>query len=182
MSSFLLLHGWESRRPADHWQHWLADELESLGHTVDYPQLSEPDDPDLATWKSEIRAHYAALEGPVTVICHSLACLAWLSLLQDPDPIAPARLALVAPPAASKVRAEREIAAFAWKPKATMLNAGSSVLIASDNDSWLPKGAGTEFAEHLDAEFVVMAGAGHINPASGFGPWPQMLAWALKPA
>ncbi|MCU1512994.1 MAG: hypothetical protein JWO10_84 [Microbacteriaceae bacterium] len=181
-SSFLILHGWENQRPVGHWQHWLTDELEALGHLVSYPQLSDPDTPSLATWKQEIREHYAALPGPVTVICHSLAVLAWLSLLDDADPPHPARLALVAPPSASVIGKRPVVAEFAWQPKMMMLQAGSSVLIASDNDPFCPKGAETEFAEHFDAEYVVLKKAGHITPETGFGPWNQMLSWALNGA
>ena len=45
--AFLILHGWQNHRPKDHWQHWLADRLGELGHQVTYPQLPDPDDPDL---------------------------------------------------------------------------------------------------------------------------------------
>ena len=48
--AFLILHGWQNHRPAAHWQHWLADRLTDLGHEVAYPQLPEPDDPDLERW------------------------------------------------------------------------------------------------------------------------------------
>lgn len=180
VSSFLILHGWENRRPEAHWQHWLADELKAAGRTVVYPQLSDPDTPSLAAWKAEFRAHYLGLSGPVTVICHSLAVLAWLSQLADDDPIQPDRLALVSPPSASIIKKHSAVAEFAWTPKMTLLQANSSVLIASDNDPYCPKGAAAEFAEHMDAEFVVVPGGGHITPSDGFGPWPQMLAWALK--
>ncbi len=43
--SYLLLRGWENRRPAAHWQHWLAGELAIAGAQVLYPQLPEPDEP-----------------------------------------------------------------------------------------------------------------------------------------
>ena len=179
MASYLIVHGWQNRRPPEHWQHWLALQLEAAGHTVSYPQLSDPDAPSLAVWKREIREHYAALTGPVIVICHSLACLAWLALLDDPEPPAPTKLALVAPPSAGVIKKNRPVAEFAWKPKTMLLNAGKSVLIASDNDPFCPKGATTEFAEHFDAEYVVLHDAGHINIQAGFGPWSQMLEWAL---
>ena len=47
---FVILHGWENRRPSDHWEHWLHDELVARGYEVDYPQLPDPDTPDLETW------------------------------------------------------------------------------------------------------------------------------------
>jgi predicted alpha/beta hydrolase family esterase len=36
---FLVLHGWQNRRPREHWQHWLTDSLRATGERVRYPQL-----------------------------------------------------------------------------------------------------------------------------------------------
>ena len=45
--SFLILHGVENRRPAEHWQYDLAQRLRERGEQVFYPQLPNPDPPAL---------------------------------------------------------------------------------------------------------------------------------------
>ena len=39
---FLVLHGWQNRRPAGHWQWQLTEALRSAGEQVLYPQLPSP--------------------------------------------------------------------------------------------------------------------------------------------
>ncbi|MDX2809738.1 RBBP9/YdeN family alpha/beta hydrolase, partial [Streptomyces scabiei] len=100
--AFLILHGWQNLRPAAHWQHWLADRLTDLGHEVAYPQLPEPDDPDLERWLAELDALLGELAGRrITVVCHSLACLLWLHAVARDDVLSGPvdRVLLVAPPA-----------------------------------------------------------------------------------
>ncbi|MDR6323285.1 RBBP9/YdeN family alpha/beta hydrolase [Actinoplanes couchii] len=58
--SFLLLHGWQNRRPTGHWQHWLATELRAAGHEVVHPQLPDPDEPVLDVWLTELSTHVKA--------------------------------------------------------------------------------------------------------------------------
>ena len=45
--AFVLLHGWQNHREADHWHHWLHDRLVERGFVVRYPQLPDPDEPSL---------------------------------------------------------------------------------------------------------------------------------------
>jgi len=100
----LLLHGWQNRRPLGHWQGWLTEELAARGHLVRYPQLPQPDDPDLDTWLATVQEQLAGL-GDVEVtervlVCHSLACLLWLHLVAGSDGAGPLvdRVLLIAPP------------------------------------------------------------------------------------
>ncbi len=76
---FLVLHGWQNRRPREHWQHWLADSLRATGEQVLYPQLPDPELPSLPEWLSILRDELEMLgDGERVVICHSLGCLLWL--------------------------------------------------------------------------------------------------------
>ena len=70
----LILHGWQNRRPPDHWQFWLAERLRRRGERVLYPQLPSPDEPVLQEWLALLRAELAMLgDGERVVVCHSLA-------------------------------------------------------------------------------------------------------------
>jgi predicted alpha/beta hydrolase family esterase len=177
---FLILHGWENRRPQGHWQWWLAEQLRSEGEQVLYPQLPEPDSPSLAGWTELLQAELAQLgSGERVVIAHSLGATLWLSAAAALPPAAQAdRVALVSPPSPTVLGRYAEVGEFARAALAP--GRTNTRLVCSDNDPYCPEGATTLLAGmQLDTDLV--PGAGHINPDSGYGPWPSILAWALDP-
>ena len=50
-----------------------------------------------------------------------------------------------------------------------------ALLVASENDSWISVEQARSWADIWGAEFVNAGSAGHINVASGHGPWPEGL-------
>jgi uncharacterized protein len=178
--NFLILHGWQNRRPSDHWQYWLNTALTARGHAVKYPQLSEPEQPCLADWISEIEGHLDAMPtGNRAVICHSLSCVAWLHLaasaatrrLVD-------RVVFVAPPDGDFLRRTAELESFASLPRRDCVASTSAVaprLVCSNND---PYCAPTEYAEYAPSfEIDEIAGEGHFDVAAGYGEWQSILDW-----
>lgn len=186
--AFLILHGWQNHRPPTHWQHWLADRLTDLGHEVAYPQLPEADDPDLERWLAELDALLGELEGRrITVICHSLACLLWLhAVARDGILSGPVdRVLLVAPPSPEFALKQPEIAEFApppLTPERLAESAAYTRVVGSDNDPYCLPDAATAYARPLGLPVDVLPGEAHLNPDSGYGPWPSMLDWCLRPA
>ncbi|WP_092557770.1 RBBP9/YdeN family alpha/beta hydrolase [Actinoplanes derwentensis] len=182
--SFLLLHGWQNRRPTGHWQHWLATELRAAGHEVVHPQLPDPDEPVLDVWLAELRAHVTALPtGERTVIAHSLSCLLWLhAAARGAVPARVDRVLLVAPPSPSVTASHPEIDGFA-PPTVTAEQfaaaAAETHLVAADNDPYCPGGAATLYGEPLGIPTTVLSGAAHLDMAAGYGPWPSILTWSL---
>ena len=192
-SSYLVLHGWQNRRPADHWQHRLADELEGRGLVVRYPQLPDTDEPRLAEWEAVVRAELAALpEGPVTVVCHSLACLTWLQLQAGEAPPRVDRVALVAPPSPELIAGQETVREFAGggtfdgrrlslgaRGRPGSAPADDAVVVAGDDDPWLPLGLVDTWESRVEAALHVVPRGGHLTPDSGYGDWPAVLDWAL---
>ena len=41
-------------------------------------------------------------------------------------------------------------------------------------------GAETTFGKPLELDYEVIAGGGHLNTDAGYGPWPDVEAWALS--
>ncbi|MGY0061155.1 alpha/beta hydrolase [Streptomyces sp. LZ34] len=184
---FLVLHGWQNHRPAGHWQHWLADRLTSLGHAVDYPQLPDPDDPDLEQWLAELRTRLGMLRGQQrTVICHSLACLLWLhAVARNAVPVPVDRVLLVGPPSPGVLEQYAEVAEFTPPPvTAGQLSAAAKYtrLAAGDNDPYCPGGAAAVYGEPLGLPADVLPGAGHLDLEAGYGSWPSLLDWCLAPS
>ncbi|MFJ5303799.1 RBBP9/YdeN family alpha/beta hydrolase [Streptomyces sp. NPDC088350] len=179
MTAYLILHGWQNHRPRGHWQHWLADRLRALGHEVAYPQLPDPDDPDLEVWLTELR-HYLDPDVSRVVVAHSASVLLWLhavarGVVRDGDAD---RVLLVAPPSASVVVRHPEIAEFA-PPAPELTLPGSTRLVAGDDDPYCPEGARTVFGEPFGIPTEIIPGAGHLDLDAGYGSWPAVLEWCL---
>ncbi|GIF40988.1 RBBP9/YdeN family alpha/beta hydrolase [Actinoplanes xinjiangensis] len=183
--SFLLLHGWQNRRPPGHWHHWLAGELAAAGHHVVYPQLPEPDQPVLADWLAALRTHLGALPaGERTVVCHSLGCLLWLHAAATGQVTAPVdRVLLVAPPGPDVAAGIPEIAGF-HPPPVTGEQLGAAArhtrLVCSDNDPYCPAGAAADYGVPLGIPTTILDGAAHLDMAAGYGPWPSIRDWCLS--
>jgi predicted alpha/beta hydrolase family esterase len=175
---FLILHGLEGSGPG-HWQAWLADRLAARGLEVAFPDLPEPDDPDPDRWLAALAAALGDREG-WTVVCHSLACLLWLRAAARADaPLGAARALLVAPPWRPDVSAVERFLAHGAGAADVAAAASETLLVGSDDDPYCPPGASSRFAEPLGLELVTLPGAGHINVEAGYGPWPDVEAWAV---
>ena len=48
-----------------------------------------------------------------------------------------------------------------------------SIVVASDGDPYVSLGRAREYAAAWGSELVVLPNGGHINVASGHGPWPE---------
>jgi predicted alpha/beta hydrolase family esterase len=175
--SYLILHGYQGSGPG-HWQSWLAGRLRATDAQVSFPDLPDPDQPQLRTWLEELERELDVLASPPVVLCHSLACLLWLH--HAALGAAPAsRVLLVAPPS-PQIELDA-LASFLPPPlDAAALAASASEgvrLVCSDNDPYCPEGATEAYAD-LALTADVVSGGGHLNPEAGFGPWPAVEAWA----
>jgi uncharacterized protein len=176
----LLLHGWQNRRPRGHWQFWLAERLRSRGEHVLYPQLPNPDEPQLEEWIEVLDGELEQLgDGERVVICHSLSCLLWAHAAPRLGARARVdRLLWVAPPGPSAFVAE--VATFAPRnldPKAVQATAPLRQLVCGDDDPYCPEHAERVYGP-LGLRAAVLRGAGHLDPDTGFGPWPTVERWA----
>jgi serine hydrolase len=183
---FLILHGVENRRPREHWQWWLAEELRRRGEQVLYPQLPSPSSPALAEWTTVLLAELAQLGGGErVVVAHSCGAPLWL--LAAPEvgvELRVDRVLLVAPPGlAALAPAHRALlpVGIDW---AAVERASRClpVIVSSDDDPYCPEGPDgcrSLYTAPLGLEHVVIPGAGHLSIADGYGPWPAVLEWCL---
>jgi predicted alpha/beta hydrolase family esterase len=182
---FLVLHGWQNRRPVRHWQWQLVESLRSAGEQVLYPQFPEPDRPDLGTWVALARAELAQLgSGERVVLAHSLAVPLWLRVAQGLDHQQRVdRVLLVAPPSPVVLARHAEVAAFATVPHdRTSVSAASAStrMVCGDDDPYCPEGAPVAYAD-LGLDCDIIRGGRHLDPDAGYGPWPSIRAWCLDP-
>ncbi|MDO9397715.1 MAG: alpha/beta hydrolase, partial [Herbiconiux sp.] len=198
-SHFVMLDGWQHRRAPLHWQGWLAERLVERGATVDYLTLPDPEHPRYAAWSAAV---LGALDGrsDVTVVAHGLSVLLWLRLcgergvrvVADATSTGPAatdgagtaenlvhRVVLVAPPASGLHGGDvsAPLPASVTPQAVAAASVEPPLLVWSPDDPYLPEGAAARYGAPLRIDSVEVPAGAHLNAASGYGPWPAMLAW-----
>jgi uncharacterized protein len=176
------------------WQHWLADQLSTAGREVRLASWPVAEAADLAGCLAALRESLAGLpDDGFDVLAHSAACILWLHHARDQasdeasdqagsDPAArsprPSRVALVAPPAAGQAMPGWEFLFPApLDVDALRRAADGTVLVGGDDDPYCPGGVAQVYGAPLKMAATVIAGAGSVTAASGFGPWPAVLDW-----
>lgn len=149
--------------PAPHWQNWWAA-TDPTAKIVEQTSWSEPT-PE--AWLTEIAA--ATLTHPGCVLVgHSLGAISIVRLLATWPQIQIAGAFLVAPAEPSRCA---RISDFGPIPERAL---ETTVLVAaSHNDPWMDQSQARSLASSWEADFIDMADAGHINVASGYGPWKE---------
>jgi uncharacterized protein len=147
---------------------------------VRYPELPDPFDPKPDEWLAALGPELAALDGERIVLCHSLACLLWMLNARDGAADVADRVLLVAPPCTDEV--EQVVRFRPHGVDAGHLRAAAQVtrMLCSDVDPYCPAGAASTFGDPLELDFEVITGGGHLNSDAGYGPWPEVEAWALN--
>jgi len=179
----LLLDGRQHLRAPGHWQGWLAQQATDLGWSVEQPTLPHPDEPSLTAWRASVLAALRRSPG-CTVVAHGLTALLWMQLAATglAGSPAPQRVLLVAPPGpggpgSGDVGAPLPAAVTAATVRA--LSAEAPLLVFAPDDPWAAPDAATTYARPLELAVVPVPGGGHLNGASGLGPWPAVLHWLL---
>lgn len=106
--------------------------------------------------------------GPWLAVAHSYGCLALLQHLAaraQPG----ARCGVVAALLVAPANPQRHGVAARLQQRAALREI---TVVASSNDPWLPTGAALPWAQRWGARLLDLGDAGHINIASGHGPWP----------
>lgn len=122
---------------------------------------------DLSEWSAEVRWHIDRCDEPVFIVAHGFGCLAAVRAAHD----LPGRVEgalLVAPFDPDNLR-------LAWMLPEEPLGFHAT-LVASSNDPHMRLSKAAFWAGFWSCEFVNAGRVGGIDPASGFGPWPEGLA------
>ncbi|MGA8170239.1 MAG: alpha/beta hydrolase [Methylocystis sp.] len=165
-ADILILPGWSDSGP-DHWQSRWQNKLSTARRVIQEDWTA----PRLTPWRETIERAVFEAERPAVIVAHSLGVVALLhAATRVGDRIAGAFL--VAPPSESVLR---EIPAvdkdFLPFPRGR-LNFPAVIVGASD-DPYADPPFAKDLAADLGAKFLDAGAAGHINVASGHGPWPE---------
>jgi uncharacterized protein len=133
------------------------------------------DNPDPQKWVAALNLvveQNTAL--PLILVGHSLGAVTiavWAGQRQGNMPDHVRGALLVAPCDTERPDALEVLRRFAPMPRAKL--DVPATLVASDDDPYISSARAAEFAERWGADFELLRNAGHINSASGYGPFPE---------
>lgn len=154
----------------DHWQSRWQEKLATARRVVQ----ADWDRPKKSEWVAAIGEAMRAARRPCVLIAHSCGVLAAAAALAEHRPEAVKGAFLVAPPGKPWIIGSDEIdhafAQISHDPLPV-----PSMLVASRDDPYCPWLDAEELAFAWGSVFVDAGQSGHINTASGHGPWPEGL-------
>ena len=167
-AEILILPGLGNSGPG-HWQRRWAERF-STGRIV---EQDEWDNPDPRDWTAAIAEAVEAAERPVVLVAHSLAVSALVhAASRFPEGKVKGAL-LVSPPDHEGKAIPREAQAFGDVPRDPL--PFPSLLVVSNTDELVSPERAADMAAAWGSELHFAGDAGHINVASGHGPWPEGL-------
>lgn len=175
-TTVLIVPGLREHVP-EHWQTLLAARLSRV-QTV--PPL-ERDKLSRAARVDALDHALATISGPVIVVAHSagVMMLAHWSRLSRPN--RPIKGALLATPADMESRfpagypSTDDLQKHGWLPIPREPLPFPSLLAASQDDPLCMYTRAQALAKDWGSEIVDIGPVGHLNPAAGYGEWPQAL-------
>lgn len=166
MRRTLIIPGRNGSGPG-HWQSWWleTDPSAQLVRQADW------DAPDFGRWLGTLERAVEAAPGAF-LVAHSLGCLLAVHLARHNPGLRIGGALLVAPADVEDPGwAGPALAAFAPVPTDPL--PFPSVVVASRDDPYMSFERAASLAGRWRAPLVDMGAAGHINVASGFGPWSE---------
>ena len=174
--TILIVPGLRDHVP-EHWQTLLEQKLPNARSV---PRM-ERDKMSRAAWVSELDRSLAAIDGPVVLVAHSAGVMItvhWAAAHRRPIKGA----LLAAPPDfESPLPAgypnQEALVENGWLPTPLEPLPFPSIVAASTNDPLARYERAAQFAAAWGSKLVNVGAVGHLNPAAGYGPWPQAEAF-----
>lgn len=165
----------------DHWQSWLQRQLKSCSRV----QQQDWNKPVLHEWIEQFFKTVQSIHEPIQIVSHSFGCLTTVAALaQHPELNQKIKnLVLVAPanPArfgdagfARDSQNDYQQYFHQLKPQVP------TQMIISENDPWLNFQDALQLAKAWKIRPKNLGQVGHINVASGFGPFPEIYDFLIS--
>ena len=158
-----IIHGWQGS-PNGNWFPWLKEKLESKGSIVSVPEVPNPDYPELNSWLKKITEVVSKPDNDTYLIGHSLGCITILRYLEGLKTGKIGGSILVA--GFTDDLGIKELSGFFISPinwEKINSGCGKFVVIASDNDPYVPLKYSDILKEKLNAKVLIQPGMGHFN-------------------
>ncbi|BAK76812.1 protein of unknown function [Pseudogulbenkiania sp. NH8B] len=174
--TILIVPGLRDHVP-EHWQTLLEEKWRKAGRPIASVPPLEHDKLSCSARVAALEDALSRIDGPVILVAHSAGCMIVAQWAQrHPRAIHGAVLAAPADlesPMPEGYPSPDTIATNGWLPIPRQPLPFPSIVAASTND---PLGALERISALADAwgsRLVNVGAAGHLNPAAGYGEWPQ---------
>jgi predicted alpha/beta hydrolase family esterase len=162
---------------AEHWQTLLAHELRVQGRKVRTVAPMGREDLELTRKVDAIELEAQDIAGPVIIVAHSGGCVMVAHWAQRSTRKVQGAL-LAAPPDFDEAMPAGyptldALRAGGWLPVPRNRLPFPSIVAASRNDPLGRYERVSDLAKAWGSTVVDLGEVGHLNPASGFGPWPR---------
>jgi predicted alpha/beta hydrolase family esterase len=155
----------------DHWQTLLEPKLPKA---VSVPRIGR-DKLSCATWVAELDRSLSQINGPVVLVAHSAGCMIVAHWAQQHKRAVRGALLATPPDFESALPAgypTREVLQQnGWLPTPCARLPFASIVAASTNDPLGRIDRVAALAQAWGSRLVNVGAVGHLNPASGYGPW-----------
>lgn len=165
---------------AQHWQSWLQRNLMSSSRV----NQTDWNQPVLNHWVEQFTKTLRPLQSDVQIVAHSFGCLTTVAALALHPKLNKhvKKLILVAPANPARFGeagfardSKTDYQAFFHQLKIQV----PTTLLISENDPWLSFEDAQQLARSWKLQPVNLGQVGHINVASGFGPFPEIYDYLI---
>lgn len=165
----------------DHWQSWLQRQLKSCSRV----QQQDWNKPVLHEWIEQFVKTVQPIQEPIQIVAHSFGCLTTVAALaQHPELNQKIKnLVLVAPANPARFGdagfardSQNDYQQHFHQLKIQV----PTQLIISENDPWLNFDDALQLAKAWKIKPKNLGQVGHINVASGFGPFPEIYDFLIS--
>ena len=151
----------------EHWQtYWEAKH--PFIRRVEQRDFSNP---DRSEWVANLEMAVTGCDRPPVLAAHSLGCSLVGQWSEDCGGQGVLGAFLVAPSDVEAPDYPVEGRTFSYMPLSRL--PFPSIVVASSKDQFVSIERANEFAKAWGSRLVIIGDAGHINAASGHGPWPE---------
>lgn len=165
----------------DHWQSWLQRQLKSCSRV----QQQDWNKPVLHEWIEQFFKTVQSIQEPIQIVAHSFGCLTTVAALaQHPELNQNIKnLVLVAPANPARFgdagfarESQNDYQQYFHQLKLQV----PTQMIISENDPWLNFQDALQLAKAWKIRPKNLGQVGHINVASGFGPFPEIYDFLIS--
>lgn len=165
----------------DHWQSWLQRQLKSCSRV----QQQDWNKPALHEWIEKFVKTVQSIQEPIQIVAHSFGCLTTVAALaQYPELNQKIKnLVLVAPANPARFgdagfarESQNDYQQYFHQLKLQV----PTQMIISENDPWLNFQDALQLAKAWKIRPKNLGQVGHINVASGFGPFPEIYDFLIS--
>ncbi|NNG75766.1 alpha/beta hydrolase [Acinetobacter sp. ANC 4277] len=164
-----------------HWQSWLQRQLMSCSRV----QQKDWNTPVLQNWISEFVNTVAPIQGNMQIVAHSFGCLTTVAALaQHPELNQKIKNLILVAPANPARFGEAGFARDSQQDYQRYFHqlkiAVPTTFLMSENDPWLNFEDAKCLAKAWKLNPINLGQVGHINVASGFGPFPEIYNYLIS--